>query len=87
MLTQINDWVVKYVTNCKYTNKRNIIYVSKTKIKLYISKQKICLTNEIHGNSFAYKKQMKEESFSTGKPKKNMHKSLYLSMALRIIPK
>jgi len=57
------------------------------KIKFYISKQKICLTNEIHGNSFAYKKQMKEESFSTGKPKKNMHKSLYLSMALRIIPK
>ena len=87
MLTQINDWVVKYVTNCKYTNKRNIIYVSKTKIKLYISKQKYAWLMKYMVIVLHIKKQMKEESFSTGKPKKNMHKSLYLSMALRIIPK
>ena len=56
--------------------KDELFMFQKTKIKFYIGKPKICLTNEIHANSFAYnnkrnktkgfmfqKKQQKKQTF------------------------
>ena len=100
MLTQLNAWVAKMSLALSIPTKDELFMFQKTKIKFYIGKPKICLTNEIHANSFAYNnKRNKTKGFTFQKKatkknrlfklvkQENMLDSLNLSMALQIIPK